>query len=211
VSLYSPAPSTFFCGPRPSPPPTHTHAFALPLQAVAELTYQYRMNEPIQLLANTLVYDHALQCGNKDVATSLLVLQGPPVDQPAFPAWVTTCLVPEQRVVFLDTDCMGQDAWELSRTTAQGSASGPHGPGVGMGPGNPVPRSVTHLHPPPALTPPMWRHPRLSLCGVILCIPLFCVHLMQTLPARRAPGLRETCRCATPPRWPSWPPSSVQQ
>ncbi len=100
-----------------------THAHPCAPQAVAELTYQYRMNENIQLLANTLVYDHALKCGSSDVATSLLQLHdsggaGCGASPSPFPSWVDACLEPARRVVFLDTDCLGQDAWEASRVTA---------------------------------------------------------------------------------------------
>ena len=35
---------------------------------VTELTHQYRMNEQIQVLPNTLIYDQKLRCGTQGVA-----------------------------------------------------------------------------------------------------------------------------------------------
>jgi hypothetical protein len=185
-------------------------------QCVSELTYQYRMNESIQLLANSLVYNNALKCGSAALASSRLgaCAQGPPfpllsigafapcsrvcdlgavgsdppavlvveerkgdggfvclallcvfvqasalvvflvpvvcvcmyvcmyvcvflcvamaalapappeaapgtsLDTATFPAWVHALLEPEARVVFVDTDCLGREAWESSRLTA---------------------------------------------------------------------------------------------
>ncbi|KAG0003793.1 Tripartite DNA replication factor [Modicella reniformis] len=40
--------------------------------AVASLTRQYRMNEDVMLLSNTLVYGNKLQCGTKEVADKVL-------------------------------------------------------------------------------------------------------------------------------------------
>lgn len=37
-------------------------------EATVQLRYQYRMNEDIMLLSNTLVYDHQLLCGSQSVA-----------------------------------------------------------------------------------------------------------------------------------------------
>jgi DNA replication ATP-dependent helicase Dna2 len=41
-------------------------------QAMTILEHQYRMNEDIMLLSNTLVYDGMLKCGNMDVARRIL-------------------------------------------------------------------------------------------------------------------------------------------
>ena len=36
--------------------------------ALTKLEHQYRMNEDIMLLSNSLVYDRLLKCGNEEVA-----------------------------------------------------------------------------------------------------------------------------------------------
>ena len=43
-------------------------------EAVVMLNHQYRMNESIMLLTNTLVYNHRMRCGNEQVAKSKLNL-----------------------------------------------------------------------------------------------------------------------------------------
>ena len=43
-------------------------------ESVAELVYQYRMNDDIMLLANKLIYGDRLRCGSMDVSESALVL-----------------------------------------------------------------------------------------------------------------------------------------
>eukprot|EP01041_Mallomonas_annulata_P003657 gene3657-7285_t len=43
-------------------------------QAVANLTYQYRMNQDVLVLCNTLIYDHRLRCATPAVAQSRLKL-----------------------------------------------------------------------------------------------------------------------------------------
>lgn len=42
--------------------------------AVVDLTYQYRMNEDIMQLSNTLIYGNRLRCGSEAVAQRSLVL-----------------------------------------------------------------------------------------------------------------------------------------
>ena len=41
-------------------------------QAMVNLEHQYRMNEDIMLLSNSLVYDGLLKCGNESVAKRVL-------------------------------------------------------------------------------------------------------------------------------------------
>jgi DNA replication ATP-dependent helicase Dna2 len=41
-------------------------------QSVACLSFQYRMNEDIMLLSNTLVYNNRLKCGAENIAKSKL-------------------------------------------------------------------------------------------------------------------------------------------
>jgi DNA replication ATP-dependent helicase Dna2 len=40
--------------------------------AVAELAHQYRMNEDIMKVSNTLIYEDRLRCGNEEVAARTL-------------------------------------------------------------------------------------------------------------------------------------------
>lgn len=44
-------------------------------EAVVDLRFQYRMNEDIMLLSNRLIYSDRLQCGNEEVAKSVLRLE----------------------------------------------------------------------------------------------------------------------------------------
>ena len=43
-------------------------------QAVVSLQHQYRMNQDIMELSNTLIYEHRLKCGTQGVARALLQL-----------------------------------------------------------------------------------------------------------------------------------------
>ena len=43
-------------------------------EVTANLTLQYRMNEPIMSLANSLIYDGQLQCANSQIAEATLVI-----------------------------------------------------------------------------------------------------------------------------------------
>ena len=42
--------------------------------AVISLEHQYRMNEDIMELSNTLIYEHRLKCGTQGVARAILEL-----------------------------------------------------------------------------------------------------------------------------------------
>jgi DNA replication ATP-dependent helicase Dna2 len=46
-------------------------------QALTTLEHQYRMNEDIMLLSNSLVYDGLLKCGNEGVAKRVLQIPDP--------------------------------------------------------------------------------------------------------------------------------------
>ncbi len=82
-------------------------------QALVQLQVQYRMNADIQLLSNTLVYNHALSCGNDEVANGVLALTPPAPHAPgAVPAWLAHALLPSTTVTFLNTDPMSQAAME---------------------------------------------------------------------------------------------------
>eukprot|EP01134_Creolimax_fragrantissima_P005432 CFRG5432T1 len=77
---------------------------------VVSLSTQYRMNEDIMLLCNTLVYNHKLKCGNSDVANLRLDL--PRTDTVQLwtdrickhDSWITDVVDPSKSVLFLDTD-----------------------------------------------------------------------------------------------------------
>lgn len=74
--------------------------------AVAELAHQYRMNEDIMTLSNTLIYENRLICGNEEVATRTLPMKGMPsalekihsttaIDCNGDPCWLKDVLDPE--------------------------------------------------------------------------------------------------------------------
>jgi DNA replication ATP-dependent helicase Dna2 len=46
-------------------------------EAISELARQYRMNEDIMTISNTLIYDNKLQCGSDQVAKRGLYLPNP--------------------------------------------------------------------------------------------------------------------------------------
>ncbi|KAG8252501.1 Tripartite DNA replication factor [Homalodisca vitripennis] len=68
----------------------------------SELSLQYRMNQRITNLANTLTYNGRLQCGSPEVASATLSLPKPLVNQPD---WVGRALGSslDQAVIVLDT------------------------------------------------------------------------------------------------------------
>lgn len=80
--------------------------------AVVSLEHQYRMNEEIMELSNTLIYEHKLKCGTQDVARAVLEL--PSWDEffcfvkentaDIKGNWIIDALLPSRPVVFLDTD-----------------------------------------------------------------------------------------------------------
>ncbi|PVG03899.1 Dna2-domain-containing protein [Serendipita vermifera] len=85
-------------------------------QAVVELAHQYRMNEDIMKVSNTLIYDQKLKCGDEAVATKTLKLQKPdriqklhasgPMDCTGKPCWLKDLSDEQRRVVFVDTDAI---------------------------------------------------------------------------------------------------------
>jgi DNA replication ATP-dependent helicase Dna2 len=70
------------------------------------------MNEDIMLIANTMVYNHQLRCGTRDVAIASLRLNNisllPPLrsDFSSSPNWLLNVVRPETRVLFLNTDLL---------------------------------------------------------------------------------------------------------
>ncbi|XP_078361987.1 DNA replication ATP-dependent helicase/nuclease DNA2-like isoform X2 [Oculina patagonica] len=80
--------------------------------AVISLEHQYRMNQDIMELSNTLIYEHRLKCGTQCVASAVLEL--PDWDElvayvkdstsGVTDNWLLDALVPSRPVVFLDTD-----------------------------------------------------------------------------------------------------------
>ncbi|KAF9280610.1 Tripartite DNA replication factor [Mortierella alpina] len=101
-------------------------------QSVTSLTQQYRMNQDVMLLSNTLVYKNQLRCANDEVANKVLEIPAMarfrrhchtlmPVDvfsdnndsgaangcqghSSSKPCWLEQCLDPQRSVVFVDTD-----------------------------------------------------------------------------------------------------------
>jgi len=71
--------------------------------AMTVLEHQYRMNEDIMLLSNSLVYDGMLKCGNETVAKRVLNIPSRGQLQLAKP-WIKDILAEKYKVVFCDTD-----------------------------------------------------------------------------------------------------------
>ncbi|KAF9644272.1 Dna2-domain-containing protein [Thelephora ganbajun] len=81
---------------------------------VVDLTYQYRMNEDIMHLSNTLIYEGKLVCGSEEVAKRCLeipsyrfiddlhVKAGDKCDRVS--CWLEYLLSPNTKAVFVDTD-----------------------------------------------------------------------------------------------------------
>ncbi|CAI5701481.1 unnamed protein product [Peronospora effusa] len=77
-------------------------------EATQQLSYQYRMNRDIMLLANRLVYDNKLKCGSFQVASNHLDIRWQRQDTlEQNLMWPIRMLTKKQGVVFLDTDTMG--------------------------------------------------------------------------------------------------------
>ncbi|KIM55426.1 hypothetical protein SCLCIDRAFT_17374 [Scleroderma citrinum Foug A] len=82
--------------------------------AVVDLTYQYRMNEDIMQLSNTLIYGNRLRCGSEAVAQRSLVLPDKRFLETLHSAsnrsclpgkcWITHLLEEKCKAVFVDTD-----------------------------------------------------------------------------------------------------------
>ena len=93
-------------------------------QAVMKLTDQYRMNDDITTVSNTLIYDGDLSCGTEEVAARRLVLPSPgtavlpPPRQR--PDWLRATLKPAAAVVVLNTDSMQQHSLETKAKTSRG-------------------------------------------------------------------------------------------
>ena len=90
-------------------------------QAVMKLTDQYRMNDDITIVSNTLIYDGDLSCGTKQVAARRLSLPLlgtgalPPSRQQ--PDWLRAAVKPKAAVVVLNTDSMQQHSLETKATS----------------------------------------------------------------------------------------------
>ena len=82
--------------------------------AVASLTAQYRMNSDITSLANALIYERRLHCGNEEVANARLCYlrstQNLELLSISNKAWLYQCLDPENCVVFINTDSLEIDS-----------------------------------------------------------------------------------------------------
>ncbi|KAE9052415.1 hypothetical protein PR001_g524 [Phytophthora rubi] len=91
-------------------------------EATQQLSYQYRMNRDIMLLANRLVYGDKLKCGSFKVASNHLKLKWQrqnTIGQKL--SWPIQVLTNNHGVMFLDTDTMGGSTAESSGTTQMGS------------------------------------------------------------------------------------------
>lgn len=78
--------------------------------AVARLSHQYRMNNDIMSICNTLVYDNMLKCGD-DARVGRARLAVPRLDRLRMlrppnhpPSWLEDILRPNRCVIFLNTD-----------------------------------------------------------------------------------------------------------
>lgn len=101
-------------------------------ESVTTLEHQYRMNADVMLLSNTLIYSGRLKCGTQKVAERRLHIPRLETGLAAFhyssqissdPAsglcrnsdacWLRRCLVPEQTVMFLNTDQIEPKSTEI--------------------------------------------------------------------------------------------------
>jgi DNA replication ATP-dependent helicase Dna2 len=92
---------------------THSPAIVLTLshvvhvvKAIVQLEQQYRMNEDIMALSNTLVYNHKLQCGSETVRRQSLLLPHLAHFSPTnlLEDALLPLVSPHASVVFIDTD-----------------------------------------------------------------------------------------------------------
>ncbi|KAE9194668.1 hypothetical protein PF002_g23532 [Phytophthora fragariae] len=91
-------------------------------EATQQLSYQYRMNRDIMLLANRLVYGDKLKCGSFKVASNHLKLKWQrqnTIGQKLL--WPIQVLTNNHGVMFLDTDTMGGSTAESSGTAQMGN------------------------------------------------------------------------------------------
>ncbi|KAK9793498.1 hypothetical protein WJX73_007951 [Symbiochloris irregularis] len=90
-------------------------------EAVVVLSLQYRMAASIQLLANTLVYNGQLRCGNEAVANARIEAM-PAHAADGLSTWIVQALRPELQSVFLDTDSFMGGESAAGREEGTGSA-----------------------------------------------------------------------------------------
>ncbi|KAF4150181.1 AAA domain [Phytophthora infestans] len=94
-------------------------------EATQQLSYQYRMNRHIMLLANRLVYGDKLKCGSFKVASNHLKPRWQRQDTIGQKLrWPMRVLTNNQGVTFLDTDSMGEATTESSSIAQVGAISG---------------------------------------------------------------------------------------
>ncbi|KAG1700799.1 hypothetical protein DVH05_011686 [Phytophthora capsici] len=92
-------------------------------EATQQLSYQYRMNRDIMLLANRLVYGNKLKCGSFKVASNHLKPRWKRQDTVGQKlVWPIRVLTNNQGVMFLDTDSMGEATAESSSIVQLGSS-----------------------------------------------------------------------------------------
>ena len=93
-------------------------------EATQQLSYQYRMNRDIMLLANRLVYGGKLKCGSVEVASNHLDVrwQRQEPDTHKLP-WPMQVLNKKQGVVFMDTDTMASATTESAKVAQTGTSS----------------------------------------------------------------------------------------
>ncbi|KAG7381794.1 Tripartite DNA replication factor [Phytophthora pseudosyringae] len=92
-------------------------------EATQQLSYQYRMNRDIMLLANRLVYGDKLKCGSIKVASNHLKLRWQRQDTIGQKfVWPMRVLMNNNGVMFLDTDAMGEATTESSSTALLGGS-----------------------------------------------------------------------------------------
>ncbi|KAG3072984.1 DNA replication ATP-dependent helicase/nuclease [Phytophthora idaei] len=92
-------------------------------EATQQLSYQYRMNRDIMLVANRLVYGDKLKCGSFKVASNHLKPRWQRQDTVGHKLlWPIRVLTNNQGVMFLDTDAMGEATAESSSTAQLGTS-----------------------------------------------------------------------------------------
>ncbi|KAK4301412.1 hypothetical protein Pmani_026446 [Petrolisthes manimaculis] len=97
--------------------------------ATSDLSDQYRMNGPIMRLANQLMYDNKLKCGNTDVETASLQLTNyymNVIEDWSVSEWVQKIVEPrlESSVVFVDTCGRGRENRDKANRVINTSEAG---------------------------------------------------------------------------------------
>lgn len=93
--------------------------------ATQQLTFQYRMNSDIMMVANRLVYSDKLKCGSSKVSSNHLKLRWEGISSASInSSWPASVLLNNRGVIFLDTDRIREANESAPRNSGQDSGNG---------------------------------------------------------------------------------------